>query len=348
MRDKITEVTRGTREVVNTKIDQQEEIPEDKISAPETQKLTPITIDETPTPSSNTLSSLSPARLRNQFTIFLTAKKPQIYSFLQRLDVTAAILSMMFLLLLAFLYHKRIKNFISICFLPVSGIIVSYGMGKLCFKLYRWFKIREKKRKRKISLIASVAKKQLRTHYNGVAYPVDFLYEELRDMVIDGTFDAGNGHDNGVEFGGFSPLSHGVKCDEVKEIDEYMLKLLWVDVEKEVLSDKRVIMAMMMYEGAKRKCWKTQGRNSSTGNNSFSSPTPNSSVPSGNVMRSNKALNVCWDFIMRISWRIMPSLLLLIFFLSMIRFPWMRSYVWWSFVSFFRFLKYLLFQSLNT
>lgn len=309
--------------------------------------------------SNTPLSSLFTAQT-HKFTIFLTAKKPQIYSFLQRLDVTAAILSMMFLLLLVFLYHKRIKHFLSISFLPALGLIICFGMGKLSFRAYRWFREQGKKRGRKVTLIASVVKRILQS--DRTAYPVEFIYQEINDFVINGTFPMGN--DNAAGAGRrdstkFSPLPHsqrgglvlGPEYEDKVEVDQKTLKLLWVAVEKEILTDSRVVQVPMMFQGAVRKCWKIQGRDSSIGGRvDISSPKPSDSTTGRShnnpgTKGVTKRWSIGWDLFKWISRPIIRYFLSLLFAVLVIRFAWIRYFIWWCFVSVFRFIKYILFQS---
>jgi len=340
-----------------TAIDQHEEQHEDTdISAPEIENVPIIkAVDEIP--SQGPLSSLSPwVPTAHKFTIFLTAKKPQIYSFLQRLDVTAAILSMMFLLLLVFLYHKRIKSFLSICFLPAMGLVMCFGMGKASFRVYRWYKEREKIRERTVTLIVSMVKNILRSISK--AYPVEYLYEEIKETVTHVNFNADSYNDAGAgrqDSGDFSPIPQGQKVGDLEgeavKIDKKMFKWLWGDVEKEVSTDKRVVQAMMLYDGAKRKCWKIQGRNSSFGGKvDISSPNPQSysttDRPNNSVIKSvNKRWSIFIDLIKWIGGRIGAYVLLLVSLLLVIRFSWIRYSIWWCFMSVFRFIKYILFQS---
>lgn len=113
------------------------------------------------------LSSLTPAQLRKQFTIFLKAKKPQLLSLLQRLDMVAGIVAMLFILLLVFLYNKRIKHFISICYIPILTIISCYFLGKLCYIMYKWRSNIRQVRQRRVALIAVIVKKELLHNHQG-------------------------------------------------------------------------------------------------------------------------------------------------------------------------------------
>lgn len=47
--------------------------------------------------------------------------------------------------------------------------------------------------------------------------------------------------------------------NDYEDINEDTLKLLWSDVQKHILTDKRIISVVMIYHGASRKCLKTLG-----------------------------------------------------------------------------------------
>ena len=222
-------------------------------------------------------SSSSSERLRNQITIFLKVKKPQILSFLQRVDVTAGIISMLLLLLLIFLYHRSIKQFLSICFIPSITIIFGFFAGKMTYAIYRWKKEKQELKSRQIIQVASFTKKILSNRHNGGPYPIEFLFEEMKDIISDGIVDPVVANvavspfkKKRVSFGvkknhaTFSPLPSTLRDEynelsEGEEVDLKTLKSIWLDVQKEVLGDKRILSVMMIFEGAQRKCWKTMG-----------------------------------------------------------------------------------------
>ena len=267
---------------------------------------------DTPIMSPRTLSSLSPARLRSQFTIFLRAKKPSLPSFLQRLDVTAGIVSMLSLLLLVFLYHKRIKAFLklslSVCTVPAIVVVVCFFMGKMSYTAYRWVSDRRLLRNMQISLVSTFAKRLLNCKHNGGPYPVDFLFEEMKDTIADGIVDVSVAgipspfKKKRVSFciptdasGPSSPMNndqHGKydkyntygELGEGDEVDLKLLKALWPDVQKDVLTDKRVLSVDMIFEGARRRCWKSMGARLSV------SPVPVSNrAAAATVLSANKS-----------------------------------------------------------
>jgi hypothetical protein len=143
----------------------------------------------------------------------------------------------------------------------------------------------------------------------------------------------------------------GPHYEEKVEVDQKTLKLLWVAVEKEILTDSRVVQVVMMYGGKVQKCWKIQGRNSSIGGGvDISSPNPSNPTtdrPHNNpgTKSVTRRWNIGWDLLKWISRPIMRSFLLLLFSVLVIRFAWIRYSIWWCFMSVFRFIKYILFQS---
>ena len=255
-------------------------------------------------------SSSSSERLRNQITIFLKAKKPQILSFLQRLDVTAGIILMLLLLLLIFLYHRSIKQFLSFCFIPSLTIICGFFAGKMTYAIYRWNKEKKELKNRQIVLVAAFAKKLLNNKHSGGPYPIEFLFEEMKDIISDGIVDPVVANvaispfkKKRVSFGvknsnaTFSPLPSSIKDEfndlsEGEEVDLKTLKLIWFDVQKEVLTDKRILSVLMIYEGAQRKCWKTMGAKS------VLSPIPplSNRTAVANVLAGNRSTR-SWGFL---------------------------------------------------
>ena len=255
-------------------------------------------------------SSSSSERLRNQITIFLKAKKPQILSFLQRLDVTAGIILMLLLLLLIFLYHRSIKQFLSFCFIPSLTIICGFFAGKMTYAIYRWNKEKKELKNRQIVLVAAFAKKLLNNKHKGGPYPIEFLFEEMKDIISDGIVDPVVANvaispfkKKRVSFGvknsnaTFSPLPSSIKDEfndlsEGEEVDLKTFKLIWFDVQKEVLTDKRILSVLMIYEGAQRKCWKTMGAKS------VLSPIPplSNRTAVANVLAGNRSTR-SWGFL---------------------------------------------------
>lgn len=219
--------------------------------------------------------SLSTNRLRNQFSIFHRARKPQILSFLQRLDVTAAILATLFLLLVLFLYHKTIKQFLSYCMVPCALSVTAFSAGRAAQLSYKWMRDRAALRTRQVAVSSSFAKDHLIRVRGGGPYPVDFLFEELKDLLADGTVESltrvtatASPSITRASFGkpGYSFSSpireRDVEKNSYQEVDLEVFKGLWRDIVKEVLKDKRLLSVVMIFEGAKRTCWKSLGAKS--------------------------------------------------------------------------------------
>jgi hypothetical protein len=213
--------------------------------------------------------SVSTNRLRNQFSIFHRARKPQILSFLQRLDVTAAILATLFLLLVLFLYHKTIKHFLSYCMVPCAIAVVAFSAGRAAQLSYRWMRDRAALRMRQVAVSSSFAKDHLIRVRGGGPYPVDFLFEELKDLIADGTVEslgrvAPLPPVTRATFGKPNYLSSPIRERDFdksshQEVDVEVFKGLWRDIVKEVLKDKRLLSVVMIFEGARRTCWKSLG-----------------------------------------------------------------------------------------
>ena len=71
--------------------------------------------------------------------------------------------------------------------LPTLCLGAIYVLGRVALWVRVWAVARAKRRAHAVSLIALVAKKLLVKEHDGGPYPVDFLYSELRDMVIEGS-----------------------------------------------------------------------------------------------------------------------------------------------------------------
>jgi hypothetical protein len=240
--------------------------------------------------------SVSTNRLRNQFSIFHRARKPQILSFLQRLDVTAAILATLFLLLVLFLYHKTIKHFLSYCIVPCAISVTAFSAGRAAQLSYRWMRDRAALRMKQVAVSSAFAKDHLIRVRGGGPYPVDFLFEELKDLLADGTVEslgrvAPIRAITRASFGQPNYLSSPIRERDVdkssyQEVDVEVFKGLWRDIVKEVLKDKRLLSVVMIFEGARRTCWKSLGaKNVPTPTRapdpapvSASIPTPNTEV----------------------------------------------------------------------
>ena len=288
------------------------------------------------------LSSSSSERFRNQLTIFLKAKNPQILSFLQRLDILAGIFLMLLFLLFLFLYHRIIKQFISICFIPCMTVIFGFFVGKLSYTIFRWNSNKKELKKKQIILVASYAKKLLSNKHNGGPYPIEFLFEEMKDIISDGVDDTVLANiavspfkKRRVSFGvinmnknkSFSPLPSSTisslkdeynELNDDEQVDLKTLKLLWIDIQKEVLSDRRILSVLMIFEGAQRKCWKTMGvKNIASPIPPISNRTAAAHVLSGN--RNNKDWGLFGWFLFLINiltWVVMGVFQILFYLLS--------------------------------
>jgi hypothetical protein len=49
---------------------------------------------------------------------------------------------MLLLLLLLFLYHKRVKQFFNTCLIPTLAIVLAYGLGRVALSVYNWISVR--------------------------------------------------------------------------------------------------------------------------------------------------------------------------------------------------------------
>ena len=236
---------------------------------------------------------MSTNRLRNQFSIFHRARKPQILSFLQRLDVTAAILATLFLLLVLFLYHKAIKHVLSYCMVPCALSVTAFAAGRAAQLSYRWMKDRADLRTRQVAVSSSFAKDHLIRVRGGGPYPVDFLFEELKDLIADATVEslvrvAPAPAITRASFGAppvsrylSSPISEkDIEKSSYQEVDVDVFKRLWSEIVKEVLKDKRLLSVVMIFEGAKRTCWKSLGAKSVLTPSKAPDPAPvSASIP---------------------------------------------------------------------
>lgn len=199
----------------------------------------------------------SSAHFGNQFSIFLRAREPQILSFLQRLDVTAAILGMLFLLLVLFLYHKSIKQFLSYCIVPTVCVVTGCGVGRIGYIVYSWVSRTRELRNKQISILSASARSHLSLRHKGGPYPVDFIFEELKDLLFNASVDSviRNSQPN-------TPVKVKNNIEKVvtgQDIDIKTFKKLWHLVVIDVLQDKRILSIVMIYEGARRTCWKSLG-----------------------------------------------------------------------------------------
>ena len=208
---------------------------------------------ELDTPASPESSS---AHLGNQFSIFLRAREPQILSFLQRLDVTAAILGILFILLVLFLYHKAIKQFLSYCVVPTVCLVSGCGVGRIGYLLYQWMSRTRELRSKQVSILSASARSHLSGRHKGGPYPVDFIFEELKDLLFSSAVDNALRSAHGTP----SKIKNDIEIVALnQDIDVKTFRRLWHLVVIDVLQDKRILSIVMIYEGARRTCWKSLG-----------------------------------------------------------------------------------------
>jgi hypothetical protein len=163
--------------------------------------------------------------------------------------------------------------------LVVAAAVVGwYGMN--------WYLDWQEFRTEQIVVIAKAAKRLLVDQYDGGPHPVDFLYNDLEDIIVEGTWatsfpvrsersDAGAVDSSPLGWlkNAFSPKKSPARDGDsggsvsggaqvplvVASLNRKVLKRLWPAVKKEVAQDARILSVTCNYGGAVRLTWKYNG-----------------------------------------------------------------------------------------